>query len=123
MISRDQLPDDAAEWTDVAVSFERLSIDSADSCSISEDEVFEYVRMESADTDSADRARLRFVLTARVADAEYWMWQYSEEDGQLCYVVFRRNSDGSTVLGLSEPNGLSHQQYLLADYYEEIYWS
>ena len=123
MIARDELPEDAAEWTHVAISFERLAGDSAESCPTSENEVFEYVQMESADTDAADRTRLRFVRTAHVAEAEYWMWEYAEEDGQVCYVVLRRNLDGSTVLGLSEPNGLSPEQYLLADYYEEIYWS
>jgi hypothetical protein len=123
MISREDLPDDAAAWTGVAVTFERLSNDSAESCPRSEDDVFEYVRMESADTDAAERTRLRFVRTARVADAQYWMWEYSEADGDVCYVIFRRNPDGSTYLGLTEPNGLSHEQYLLADYYDEIYWS
>ena len=51
------------------------------------------------------------------------MWEYAEEGGDLCYVVLRKNPDASTVLGLAEPNGLSPEQYLLADYYDEIYWS
>ena len=105
------------------VSFPRLTEDTAGSCPASADEVFSYIQMESGDTTSAQRERLQFVRTARVADAKCWLWEYSEEDGRLCYVVFRQNANGSSVLGLSEPNGLSHEQYLLADYYGEVYWS
>src|SRR5262245_54621798 len=122
MIPRKNLPDDAAEWTSVSVSFPRLEQDSVDSCPVMEDRVFDYVRLESADRDKSERIRLRFVRTARVADVSYWLWEYTEEDGQLCYVCFRQNADGSTVLGISESNNLSHEQYLLADYYDEVYW-
>jgi len=118
MIPRKNLPEDAANWTSVSITFPRLKQDSADSCPESEDHIFDYVRLESADTALSERARFRFVRTARVADIAYWLWEYTEG-----YVVFRQNADGSTILGLSEPNGLSHEQYLLADYYDEIYWS
>ena len=123
MIPRDQLPDDAADWTDVEVSFPRLDEDSPQSCPDAEDEIFEYVQSESADTDAAERQRLRFVRTARVADADFWLWEYRESDGELCYVTFQRHPDGSSMLGLASPNGLSHAQYLLAEYYDEVYWS
>jgi len=123
MISRQDLPDDAAEWTNVFVSFPHLEQDTADSCPASEDEIFDYVQMESTDLESAERSRLRFVRTAHVADVSYWLWEYTDEDRQVCYVFFRQNLNSSTVLGLTEPNGLSHEQYLLADYYEEVYWS
>ena len=123
MIRRDQLPDDAVDWNNVSVSFPRLAEDSADSCPESENRIFEYIQVESADLDAADRSRLRFVRTARIADARFWLWEYSEEDGELQFVVFRQRPDGSTLLGLSSPNGLSHEQYLLANYYDEIYWS
>src|SRR5690349_10652933 len=103
MIPRRNLPDDAANWTNVSVTLPHLEKDSTDSCPASEDRIFAYVRLESADTDLSERTRLRFVRTARVADVAYWLWEYIEADGQLCYVVFRQNGDGSTVLGLSEP--------------------
>lgn len=122
MIPRAELPEDASEWQSVRVDFKRLTADTPASCPTSEDEVFEYVQAESGDSAGADRARLQFIRTAEVAEAKYWMWGYREDDGQLIYVVLRSNPDGSGVLGLSEPNGLSPEQYLLADYYEEIYW-
>ena len=123
MISRQQLPEDASNWTSVSVSFPRLTEDTADSCPTPEDEVFDYVRMEAADAEKAKRNRLRFVRTACVGDVKYWLWEYVEADGQLCYVVCRKRRSGTPDFNLSEPNGLSHEQYLLADYYGEIYWS
>lgn len=123
MIRRADLPEDAADWKSVRISFERLQPDREDSCPESRDEIMEYVRMESADTDAAADAALKFLRTARVADASYWLWSYTESDGTMRFVAFRRNEDGSTCLGLAEPNGLSAEQYLLADYYGEVYWS
>jgi hypothetical protein len=122
MIPRSELPEDASEWQSIRIHFERLSDDSPLSCPASEGEVFEYVEAESGDSVAADRARLKFIRTATVAEAKYWMWSYCEADGQLMYVVCRSNPDGTGVLGLSEPNGLSPEQYLLADYYDEVYW-
>ncbi len=123
MIPREQLPEDAADWTEVDVTFERLIPDTAESCPQSEDEIFDYVRMESADTESSSRSRLKFLRTAAVGDSRYWMWEYQESDGQRVYVLFQEDFDGSSILGLAEPNGLSQEQYLLADYYDEVYWS
>jgi hypothetical protein len=122
MIPRKNLPGDAAEWTSVSVSFPRLEQDSADSCPMTEDQVFDYTRLESADRNKSERVQLRFVRTARVADVSCWLWEYTEEDGQLCYVSFRQNVDGSSVLCIRDSNNLSHEQYLLADYYDEVYW-
>lgn len=123
MIRREDLPADAADWKSVSVSFDRLQPDREESCPEGRDEIMEYVRMESADTDAAEDAALKFLRTARVGDASYWLWSYTDSGGTLCFVAFRQNPDGSTCLGLAEPNGLSAEQYLLADYYGDVYWS
>ncbi len=83
----------------------------------------EYVRMESADLDESKEESLQFVRTAQVAEEKHWLWTYTESDGQVCYVLLTDRPDGSGCLGLSEPNGLSPEQYMLAEYYDEIYWS
>ena len=123
MIPREALPDDAADWSSIEVALPRLFDDSPGSCPVSPDDIFEYVQIESGDTDSAERARLVFIRTAEVSDARYWLWQYTESDGEKCFVTFRADPDGTTVLGLASPNGLSEEQYLLAEYYDEVYWS
>ena len=83
----------------------------------------DYVRMESADAESAAEGSLRFLRTARVSDVSYWLWSYTESTGTTCFVAFRRNANGATMLVLTETNGLSPEQYLLADYYNEVYWA
>jgi hypothetical protein len=123
MISRDSLPKDAAEWSSIYVSLPRLSADSAESCPATFDDIFNYVSIESADVDSADKARLIFLRTAKISHARYWLWRYTESDGKVSFVAFREDSSGSTTLVLASPNGLSEEQFLLADYYSEIYWS
>ena len=122
MIGREDLPEDAADWTKVKVTFPLLSDNSAESCPYSENQVFEYVQIESADTGSAERGRLQFCRTAQVGKTNYWLWEYTESDGEVCYVVFSQTEDGDTCLGLSESNGLSHEQFMLADFYDEVYW-
>lgn len=123
MLSRSDLPDDAAEWGSVAVSLPRLNPDSSEQCPYSEDDVFDYVQTESGDTDRADRQRFVFLRTAQVANTRYWLWEYTESDGERVFVTCSVDGEGSTCLGLAEPNGLSDAQFLLADYYDEIYWS
>jgi hypothetical protein len=119
---RTELPEDAAEWTTVTVSFPHLEHDTAESCPESLDEIMRYVRAESGDTDRADANRLRFLRTALVGKDTYWLWGYEEEDAARCFVAFRIKEDGSACLGLSQTNGFSPDQYLLADYYDEVYW-
>lgn len=122
MIARDQLPDDAADWSAVAISFPRLSDDTSNSCPRSADEIFEYIQKESGDLQNATPGRLVFVRTAQVADAKYWLWSYTEADGEGVFVTCRVDADGATTVGLADPNGLSAEQFLLADYYDEVYW-
>lgn len=120
---RNSLPEDAADWKDVTVSLPRLNDDSARSCPETTDEIMAYVRLESGDLNDADPRRLTFLRSAVIEKDSFWLWRYEESDGMQCYVTFCLSADGSTSLGLSEPNGLSSEQYLLAVYYGEVYWS
>jgi hypothetical protein len=123
VIPRDQLPEDAADWSAVAVSLPRLAEDFPESCPCSPDEIFEHVQAESGDVDVADRSRLVFLRTARVADAHFWLWSYTEADGEVVFVTCRLDPDGVVTLGLANRNGLGAEQFILAEYYDEVYWS
>lgn len=123
MIPRKELPDDAADWTNVSISFSRLTPDSAELCPEPLEEIIRYVQAESGDGDQVSAERLKFIRTALVDANKYWLWSYTEADETLCFVALRQQPDGSLHLGLSETNGLNPEQYLLADYYDEIYWS
>ncbi len=123
MIQRKDLPDDPVEWNSIAVSFGRLAEDTPESCPCPVDEVFAHVLTESGDADQANRDRLAFLRTARVGECDFWIWVYTEQDGEDVFVTYQLNSDGSSVLGLASPNGLSPEQFMLAEYYDEVYWS
>jgi len=122
VIERHLLPDDAAEWANVSIEFPRFAVDSPRSCPRTEDEIFEYVTYESGDGDSADRTRLRFLRTAHVEEQKFWLWEYVESDGVLSYILVQACANGRNLLGLTEANGLNAEQYILAAYYDEIYW-
>jgi hypothetical protein len=124
MIERHQLPEDAADWRDVVVDFPRLKRDDPSESPFSEDEVFSYVRLESADLDNASRSRLRFIRTAQVCDQKFWLWEYLESDGVEMYVFTAQGGKGGrSIVSLTEKNGLSPEQYMLAEHYDEVYWS
>lgn len=123
MFARDKLPDDAADWNRIAVDFPRLKVDSARSCPLKEDDIFEYIKCEAADLEKSERSRFRFLRTARVKTQRFWLWEYIESDGVPSYVLVRAADKGNTELGLNEMNGLSPEQFILASYYDEVYWS
>jgi len=120
MIPRKLLPSNLADWRDVPISFPPLPHKIAESPPRSEDDVFNYIQLESADLDEAQRSRLRFVRTAQVGEANYWLWEYTESNGDLCYVTLRHDPGISNILSLDWCNGLTHEQFLLADYYNEV---
>ena len=103
MIPREQLPEDAEKWNSVSVSFPYLT----DNTPHSEDAVIEYIKIESSDTDSANKERLKFVRTAQVSDSKFWLWEYTEDDGTIVYVTLSTDPNGHECLGLAEANGLS----------------
>jgi hypothetical protein len=118
---RRDLPDDAADWRDIVVELPRLTPDTPDDCPLSLADIMEYVRMESADTDSVPDDALKFVRTASIGDSSVWLWSLTESDGTVCYVTVTSRPNRVT-LGLSDANGLTPEQYMLAEHYDEVYW-
>lgn len=122
MLRREDLPEDAEDWSSIEVELDPLPPEQQ-RCPVELSEVVDYVRRESADTDAASAERLEFVRHARLGEARAWLWRYTESDGTACYVSVHIDADGTSVLGLCEPNGLSPEQFLLAEHYDEVYWS
>ncbi|MDP1658719.1 MAG: hypothetical protein Q8L73_05135 [Methylotenera sp.] len=120
---RSELPEDAADWGSVNVDFPRLTPDSAETCPLSLDQVFDYIKIESGDIDSASRNSLSFIRTAIIDSEKYWLWKYVESDETECFVLVRQGYEGRLMTSLTNSNNLSAGQYLLADYFDEVYWS
>src|SRR5688572_4922012 len=95
MIRREQLPEDAADWGAVEVRLQPLEPDSPDSCPVAREELFDHMRMESADLDDAVADRLCFVRSAQFPAASAWLRRYIEADGEVCFVTVFVWDDGA----------------------------
>ena len=83
----------------------------------------DYVRGESADLDDAKSESLQFIRTAEVEGSRFWLWSYTESDGEVCYVFVRVRPDGSSFLSLCSTCELSPELFILAVHYDMVYWS
>ncbi len=117
MITRDEMPENNKDIAKIEVDFPRLLNDAPNSCPVPMTEILHYLSVESPDGDAIKAADLRFLRTAQVAEAEYWIWGFNESDGAKCYVtVWRKGRE--TCVGYDEDYwGLTPEQYMLADYH------
>jgi hypothetical protein len=122
MIPRSDLPDDASDWSNVPVVLARLEPDTTDGCPCDVEDVVQYLRMESADLDDTEPDRLRFIRSAALGNVRAWIWEYTEADGEVTYITVHLASNGDSTLGVASPNGLTHEQFLLAEHYDAVYW-
>lgn len=113
------MPEDNADLATVEVDFARLPGDSPASCPVPMNEVLEYLAMEVPDGASLQADGLEFVRTARVEDTDYWIWSFSEPDGQPAYVTVFVNADGTTTVGYeANEYELRPEQFILGDYHQ-----
>lgn len=114
------MPDDNADLANVEVDFPRLTPDSADGCPVPMAELLAYLTDEVPDGDSLTPGDLTFVRTARVEDAEYWIWRFREPgpQGENAFAIVSRSGQ-QVILGY-EINyyGLSPEQFVLGDYHQ-----
>ncbi len=108
------LPSDPDELTRQPFELPRLEQDSPASCPQPMPDIIEYLQMEAA-PDEPTEADLEFVRTASVEGADYWIWRFRESDGAECYVTVSRR-DGKITVGYDENyDGLTPEQYMLAE--------
>ena len=108
-------PPDPNELPNLDVEFPRLEEDSAASSPVPMSEILRYLHAEAA-PDEPTEADLQFLRTARVEDADYWIWRYVESDGAECYVTVSRGPNGQTMLGYEENyDRLTPEQFMLGE--------
>jgi hypothetical protein len=113
-------PPNPDELPNLDVAFPRLADDSAASLPVPMSEVLRYLGAEAAPEEPTE-ADLRFLRTARVEDADYWIWGYVESAGAECYVTVSRRADGETTIGYDENyDGLTPEQFILGEYHRLI---
>jgi hypothetical protein len=113
------MPDDNDDLAKVAIDFPRLDPDSPARCPRSMDDIQAYLALEDADLDAVEKRELRFLRTALVEQTRYWIWDYREADGALCYVTVAESPDGTNCLGMDGNwHGLTPEQFILGDYHQ-----
>lgn len=119
MLTAEDMPDDNADLADAEAEFPRLTPDSARGCPVPLADLLRYLADEVPGGDSLTRGDLTFARTARVADAEYWVWRFREPGVQGDQAFATVSRSGSRVTLGCETNyyGLSPEQFVLGDYY------
>ena len=115
MLSFEEMPEDNADLASVKVEFPHLAENREESCPVPMEQIVEYLTLEG---EAVRREALRFVRTAKVADSDYWVWEFSDSDGNRCYVTVSKNERGQTCTGYDvDWHGLTAEQYMLGDYH------
>ncbi len=107
-----------SELAAMEVELPRLEKDDARSCPVPMRELLDYLRMESGD-ETIRTKDLTFIRTARIEDADYWIWRFEAQDGTEAYATVSRRTDGATCTGyLSNDDNLTPEQHIYGDYHE-----
>jgi hypothetical protein len=124
---RDQLPRSWKGLARLTFNLPTLAPDTPAACPRSEQEILEYLDVEApggseSGSESVIPFELRFIRTALVNGSKYWLWGFKDESGTDCYAAVQELPDGDSVLGYDESFGLSPEQWLVLDYYDEEDW-
>ncbi len=106
MLTYDEMPEDNAELAKIDIEFPYQRNNGPKSCPNSMEEILEYLSIECPNGDRIKEQDLEFLRTAKVKNARYWIWKFSDPDGAECYVtvssrksfIFRK----STCIGYDE---------------------
>jgi hypothetical protein len=90
-------------------------------------EILDYLDVEAPGGKESGSSRviqfdLRFLRTALVNNSKYWLWGFKDERDSDCYVAVRQTPDGDSILGYDETFGLTPEQWMVMDYYDEEDW-
>jgi hypothetical protein len=108
------LPSNPDELTTRPFELPRLEPDSPASCPRPMADIIEYLQMEAA-PDEPSETDLEFLRTASVEGADYWIWRFLDSDGRECYVTVSRSGRGITVGFAENYDGLTAEQFMLAE--------
>ena len=89
--------------------------------------MLEYLDVEApggseSGSENVMRFDLRFMRTALVNDSKYWIWRFKADDDLDCYVAVQETPSGDSILGFDETFGLTPEQWIVMDYYDEEDW-
>lgn len=124
---RNQLPKSWKGLQSYTFDLPLLSPNDPSTCPEAISDILDYLDVEApggseSGSENVIQFDLQFVRTALVNDDKFWLWRFKAEDGLDCYVSVRQTPDGQTILGFDEAFGLTPEQWLVLDYYDQEDW-
>jgi hypothetical protein len=124
---RDQLPRSWKGLKGHSFEFPFLMPNDPSECPRRKSEIVEYLDVEAPGGSESGCSRviqfdLRFIRTALVNNTKYWLWGFKDERDSDCYVAVQQTPDGDIILGYDETFGLTPEQWMVMDYYDEEDW-
>lgn len=122
--ARDQLPRSWRGLKNLDFKLPLLVPNSPLTCPRTEQEILEYLDVEApggsqSGSENVISFELKFIRTALANTSKYWIWGFRTDEGLDCYVAVRLDENGDSVLGFEESFGLTPEQWLVMDYYED----
>jgi hypothetical protein len=124
---RDQLPRSWKGLKKYSFDFPLLSPNDRSRCPRTESDILKYLDVEApggseSGSENVIEFDLHFVRTALVNDCNYWLWRFKADGDLNCYVAVRETASGGSILGYEETLGLTPEQWIVMDYYDEEEW-
>ncbi len=124
---RDQLPKSWMDLKHCSFDFPFLSPNDPSKCPRSNPEILEYLDVEAPGGSESGSTNfipfdLRFIRTALINSSKYWIWRFKAIDNLDCYVAVQQTPSGDSILGFDETFGLTPEQWMVMDYYDDEGW-
>ena len=100
----------------VQVSLQRLDPDSPNECPVPLNDIVEHV--ETEEMELKQPPALKFLRTALIAQTRYWIWTYTDNDGNANYAVAALWPNGQTLTHCDGTFDMTPEQYLLASHFD-----
>jgi hypothetical protein len=122
--ARDQLPKSWKGLKNYTFDLPQLFLNVAWTCPTKKNEIFEYLDVEAPGGSQSGSANviefdLKFVRTAQVNGSKYWLWSFKDGYDLDCFVAVQKDQGGRNILGYDESFGLTPEQWLVMDYYDD----
>ncbi len=122
--SREQLPKAWKGLKRYTFELPKLLLNVPWTCPRRKKEILEYLAVEArggsqSGSENVIEFDLKFVRTAKVKGSKYWLWSFEDGDGVECFVAVHKDETGRNILGFEEALGLTPEQWLVMDYYED----
>jgi hypothetical protein len=114
-VEYDDMPDDNEDIAKFNIAFPLLDEIQTKRYREFVEPLIDYLHDEEETIESDD---LNFIKAVQVKDRKYWIWEFRDQDDDLCYVVASEDSYGTLRLCYDQNwYNLSPDQFIIGDYH------